>query len=127
MLQWVITGERTETGSLLNISWTSDSTQLAAAGGNGNVCFGQLLERSVEWKNLVVTITDSLKLKIQDILIDNVEELDFRDKIVNISFGFEHLIVATTAQCWIYNVGNWGTPHVFDVKDNVKLIMQCKK
>lgn len=111
----------------MNISWTSDSTQLAAAGGNGSVCFGQLLERTLQWKNLIVTLIDSLKIRIYDIIKESSEEFDFRDKVINMSFGFSHLIIATTTQCWIFNVESWSSPHIFDVKDNVNLIMQCQK
>ena len=38
--------------------------------------------------------------------------------------GFEHLIVATSTQCHIYSTGNWNTPHIFDLKDTVTLILQ---
>ena len=76
---------------------------------------------------MVVSLTESLKLKVHDILTDSVEELDFRDKVIKMSLGFGHLIVVTATQCWIYDVQNWNTPHVFDVKDTVNLILQCKK
>ena len=37
--------------------------------------------------------------------------------MVNVSVGFGFLVVATTAQCFIYNVNNWSTPYNFDLKD----------
>lgn len=43
---WSHSKSPTKTGSLLSISWTSDGTQLAAAGGNGSVVFGQVGPRS---------------------------------------------------------------------------------
>ncbi len=109
------------------MSWTSDGTQIAAGGSNGSVSFGQLLEQQFEWNNLVLTVVDSLKVKVYNIVQDSTETLDFRDKIIKISLSFGYLIVATLSQCWIYDVHNWNTPHVFDVKDSVNLIMQCKK
>lgn len=124
---WTYSRCSTNTGSILNISWTSDGTQLAAAGGNGVVSFGQLVERSLEWKNLIVSLTTNGKIRIQDILNDTMEEFDFRDKVVNWSIGFGHMVVATSTQCWIYDVQNWNTPHVFDVKDTINLFLLCKK
>ena len=41
--------------------------------------------------------------------------------------GFEHLIVATSTQCHIYSTGNWNTPHIFDLKDTVTLILQVRR
>ena len=40
--------------------------------------------------------------------------------------GFDHLIVATSTQCHIYSTGNWNTPHIFDLKDTVTLILQVR-
>lgn len=40
---------RPQSGSLTSLTWTPDGTQLAAAGGNGSVVFGQVIERSLEW------------------------------------------------------------------------------
>jgi intraflagellar transport protein 80 len=37
---WACSKAKLETGSILNIAWTPDGTQLAGAGGNGSVCFG---------------------------------------------------------------------------------------
>lgn len=41
--------------------------------------------------------------------------------------GFDHLIVATSTQCHIYSTSNWNTPHIFDLKDTVTLILQCER
>ena len=45
---------RPQSGSLTSLVWTPDGTQLAAAGGNGSVVFGQVIERSIEWDNFEV-------------------------------------------------------------------------
>ena len=39
---WTHAKQTTDTGSILNIAWTSDGTQLAGAGGSGAVCFAQV-------------------------------------------------------------------------------------
>lgn len=54
------------------------------------------------------------------------EDLEFKDCIIKMSLGFGHLVVATATQCSIYNVNNWNTPHIFDLKDTVNLIMQVR-
>jgi hypothetical protein len=41
--------------------------------------------------------------------------------------GFNHLILATAAQCHIYDTRNFNTPHIFDLKDTVHLILQCER
>lgn len=47
---------RVDTGSLYGISWTADGTQFAAAGGNGAVCFCQLVGEALESGKVRVTL-----------------------------------------------------------------------
>ena len=62
---------------------------------------------------------------VQDILSETVDELDFnREQVIKMSLGFDHLIVATSTQCHVYSTSNWNTPHIFDLKDTVTLILQ---
>ena len=53
---WTHCRERFQSGSILNISWTSDGTQLAGAAGSGAVIFAQVVGRRFEWKNTEVTV-----------------------------------------------------------------------
>lgn len=46
---------RPQSGSLTSLAWTPDGTQIAGAGGNGAVVFGQVIERSLEWGNFEVS------------------------------------------------------------------------
>ena len=55
------------------------------------------------------------------------DDLDFRERVVNMSMCHNHLIVCTTSQCFVYNVMNWSSPFVFDIKDVVFLICQGAK
>lgn len=66
------------TGSISAISWSSDSTQLAGAGANGALVFGQVLERRVEWQNIEVVLRETNKIIVHDILGEMEEELEFR-------------------------------------------------
>ncbi|KAK3271476.1 Intraflagellar transport protein 80 [Cymbomonas tetramitiformis] len=124
---WTYAKEKTKTGSLLNIGWTTDGTQLAGAGGSGAVCFAQIIDRTIEWKRISATLEENNRIRIQDVLSETIEELDFRDRVIKMSLGFNHLIVATATQCSIYNTSNWNTPHIFDLKETVNLILQCDK
>ena len=124
---WTISRVTTNnTGAIMDISWTSDGTQLAAAGGSGRVCFGNLVGKSLAWKNLLITLENDVTLKVFDLVSEGSEDLTFRDKVINWSLGFGKLIVATWSQIWVYDIKNLSTPHVFDVKDNINLILQSK-
>ena len=43
--QWSHALEKPNTGSIFNISWSSDSTQIAGACGNGQVIFTHIIEK----------------------------------------------------------------------------------
>jgi intraflagellar transport protein 80 len=45
------------------------------------------------------------------------EILDISDRVVQMEFGFDHLIVITPNQCHIYSIKNWNTPAIFDLKN----------
>jgi len=45
LCQWSHALEKPNTGSIFNISWSSDGTQVAGACGNGHVIFGHIIER----------------------------------------------------------------------------------
>lgn len=125
---WSYTLEKPNTGSIFNISWSSDGTQLAGACGNGQVIFAHVIERRLEWKNFEVTVTDRKSILVRDVMNDVKESLDFRDRIIKTSLAFNHLVVATTSQCYIYSVRNWNTPMIFDLKNgNITLIVQTEK
>ena len=113
---WTYSREITETGSIASIGWTSDCTQLAGAGANGAVVFGQVLERKVEWQNIEALLKETHKVLVHDILSDMTEELDFRDRVIGMAVGFGYLVVTTSMQCCIYQLQNLNTPHIFDLK-----------
>lgn len=125
---WSYCRERTNSGSIFNISWTSDSTQLAGAGGNGSVCFGHIIEKRLNWKNIEVLLSESTHLKVSNVHTNEIiEEMNFRDRVVKMSLGFAKLIVATATQCHVYDAAHWNAPVVFDLKDTVNFIIQSEK
>ena len=73
--QWSYTLEKPNTGSIFNIAWSSDGTQLAGACGNGQVIFAHVIERRLEWKNFEVTVTDRKSIIVRDVTNDIKESL----------------------------------------------------
>mmetsp|Transcript_35722 Transcript_35722/g.63833 ORF Transcript_35722/g.63833 Transcript_35722/m.63833 type:complete len:770 (-) Transcript_35722:267-2576(-) len=124
---WSHCRETASTGSILSIAWTSDCTQLACGGGNGSVCFAQLVDRRTEFSNLIILLNEANKIQVHNVVTDNIEELEHRDKIIKMSVGFGYLVVATSTQCCIYDIQNFASPTMFDVKDAVNLICQTDK
>lgn len=118
-IQWSYSREKPDSGSLLDIAWSADSTQLAAAGANGAVVFGLLCGRRLEWSNYEATLVESdkvlvppeeakcshchlwpLKIHILDVSNDFLEPLDFRDPVIKMRMAFGHMVVATATQVW---------------------------
>lgn len=117
-----------DAGSILALSWTADGTQLAGAAGSGAVVIGQVEDIAYEDGKMQVTVVDDHKIVVHDILNENVDELpEFRDRVIKVSLGYGYLIVATATQCHVYNTTNLNTPHIFDLKDTVTLILQAER
>ena len=55
------------------------------------------------------------------------EEIDFRDRLIDMTIGYNFLIVVTNSQCHIYNINYIQTPYSFDLKEKVKMILTCPK
>ncbi|KDO33773.1 hypothetical protein SPRG_01653 [Saprolegnia parasitica CBS 223.65] len=124
---WSYCRERPKTGSLMDIAWASDGTQLVAAGGNGATLFAQVVDRHLQWNKIEVTLKDPRKIVVHDVMNETVEELDFvRDRVIEMSLGYGFLLVCTATQCFIYNSTNWNTPHIFDLRAAVNFIIQSE-
>lgn len=125
---WSYALEKPNTGSLFNIAWASDGTQLAAACGNSQVIIAHVIERRVEWKHLEVVVSEQKNIKVRDVLTDAKENLDFRDRVVKFAISYDHLVVTTPSQCYIYSTKNWNTPMIFDLKSgSVSIVMLAEK
>lgn len=44
-LKWSYSLDKPQYGTVLNISWTTDGTQIAASTGSGQIVFGQVVDR----------------------------------------------------------------------------------
>lgn len=122
---WSYCRETQNTGSIFSISWCSDGTQFACGCGNGSVAFVSLVDRMFSWHNQDVKLDENNTITVHDIANETQEELDFRDRVTDMSLGYGSLIVTTNNQCHIYQQSNWNTPHVEDLKEPPSLIVQC--
>ncbi|KAJ3106160.1 Intraflagellar transport protein 80 [Phlyctochytrium planicorne] len=121
-LGWSYAVAKPNSGSIYGIAWTPDGTQIACGGGNGAVIFSHTIDRRLEWKNYEVTIVDDRKIKVHDVIHGANENLEFRDRVVKTSLCFNHLIVATSSQCYVYSDKNWNTPAIIDLTNNGRVI-----
>lgn len=122
---WSYAREPVETGSIMSISWCQDATQLAAAGGNGTVSFATIMDRSVQWHNLDATVDENNTVTVRNIAEDTTEELDHRDRVIDMSLGYGYLVISTPSQCHIYTASSWSNPQQLDLKEAPTLIIQC--
>eukprot|EP00656_Telonema_subtile_P024080 TRINITY_DN258_c0_g1_i1.p1 TRINITY_DN258_c0_g1~~TRINITY_DN258_c0_g1_i1.p1 ORF type:complete len:716 (+),score=148.95 TRINITY_DN258_c0_g1_i1:176-2323(+) len=124
---WAHSREKSKCGSVLKICWTSDGTQLAGAGANGQVLFGQLVDRHLEWGAFDVWLDENDHIKVTDTLKQVVEaDQDFPDRVTEISIGFGMLLVCTAGSCYVYPLHNLHTPHIIALSNPVNMIAQCE-
>lgn len=96
----VIYSERPQCGSIMSMAWTSDGTEVAGAGGNGNVVFSQLVERKKEWMNYEAVLVDPKLILVTDANSDAYERLEFpRDRVVEFALGWDHLVRVCMCVC----------------------------
>lgn len=124
---WLHSVEKVNTGSIYSIAWSSDSTQVAMACGNGKLLTGHIIDRRLEWDNYEATLIKRKMIEIRDIGNEVHEILEISDRVVHLEFGFGHLVVTTLAQCHIYSVTNWNTPAIFNLKRSISTILLAEK
>uniref|UniRef100_A0A8C6HZ14 Intraflagellar transport 80 n=1 Tax=Mus spicilegus TaxID=10103 RepID=A0A8C6HZ14_MUSSI len=126
--KWSYALEKPNTGSIFNIAWSIDGTQIAGACGNGHVVFAHVVEQRWEWKNFQVTLTKRRTMQVRNVLNDAVDLLEFRDRVIKASLNHAHLVVSTSLQCYVFSTKNWNTPLIFDLKEGtVSLILQAER
>ncbi|GAA50697.1 intraflagellar transport protein 80 homolog [Clonorchis sinensis] len=99
---WSYAVVKTQTGSLLNMRWSADGTQIAAAGGNGEIIVGQVTDRWIEWNGFEAAVVDERTVEVQNIRNGATEHLEFRDRVTKASLAYNQLIVVTSSQCYVY-------------------------
>jgi len=126
---WSHSFDKPVAGSLLALSWSNDGTVCAGAGGNGSVVFGYIVDRKLEYANIEAVLDENNKINVTDCLHEMSEDLDFRERVVNMSLQYGFMVVCTTTQCYVYNIitQNWTSPFVFDIRDSIYTIVQGMK
>ncbi|KAG7208843.1 hypothetical protein KM043_015029 [Ampulex compressa] len=116
---WSHSLEKINTGSIYSIGWSSDSTQVAMACSSGTILTGHVIDRRLEWNNYEATLVKRKVIEVREVGNEIHETLEISDRVVQLEFGFDHLVVITPAQCHVYSVVNWNTPAIFDLKSGV--------
>jgi intraflagellar transport protein 80 len=91
------------------------------------VILGNLVNKTVSWQNIEVTLDENNKLIVTDHQTDESAEIDFRERLIDMTIGYNYLIVVTSNQCYIYNLAYIQSPYKFDLKEKVKLILTSPK
>jgi intraflagellar transport protein 80 len=124
-LGWCHSRDRPQSGSLLSMAWTPDGMQLACAGANGAVVFASVVEKRVESLKFEATQTEPNTICVYELKNEQTWNVEFRDRIVDWSIGFGHLVAATANQCAIYSTSNLNTPKAqMDLNAAPSLILQ---
>ncbi|XXQ38186.1 WD domain, G-beta repeat [Plasmodiophora brassicae] len=117
---WAYSRDSPATGSILSLAWTTDGTHLAGACVTGDVLFGQVVDRAVQWRHLEATLNDHNQVIVSNALVDvggkAFEQLEFSDRVIELAIGWRHLVVATTRHIYSYHVDAFSTPNIFDIK-----------
>ncbi|CAH2247416.1 intraflagellar transport 80 homolog isoform X1 [Pelobates cultripes] len=100
---WSYSLEKPNTGSIFNIAWSVDGTQMAGACGNGQVIFAHVVEQHWEWKNFEVTLVKRRAMQVRNVTNDAVDLLEFRDRVIKASLNYGHLVVSTSLQCYVFS------------------------
>lgn len=125
---WCHSLEKPNTGSIFNLAWSSDGTQVAGACGNGHVIFAHVIESHLEWKNYEATVTSRKTIALRNVTNEAWEKLELRDRIIKVSLSHGHLVVVTSTQAYIYSTRNWNTPIILELKEsNASLIVQSER
>jgi intraflagellar transport protein 80 len=72
-------------------------------------------------------VTDTNRVTVTDVFSGSSEDIDLRERVVDLALDHGHLVIATPTHCSVYNVNNWNTPHVFDLRGLVSLILLSER
>ncbi|CAD5233469.1 unnamed protein product [Bursaphelenchus xylophilus] len=126
---WSHSVERRPVGSIYQLSWSLDGTQLAAAGASGQILVGTVVDRRLWWHNLEAVQVENRRIDLRDVMSEVAKEkLEVKNRVTRLQLGYGQLVVSTTKQLYIFSAKNWNTPIISELKDgNVTLILLCEK
>ncbi|XP_074029893.1 intraflagellar transport protein Oseg5 isoform X1 [Leptinotarsa decemlineata] len=125
---WSRSLEKPNTGCIYKMAWSADGTQLAGACANGQVLFAHVVERDVQFMNFTAVVSEKKIVTVQNVLDETNEHLELPERVIQMALRYNHLVLTTPSQCYIYNTRNWNTPAIFDLKDgSVILLLLCEE
>ncbi|KAG5865619.1 hypothetical protein JTB14_010369 [Gonioctena quinquepunctata] len=125
---WSRSLEKPSTGCIYKMAWSADGTQLAGACANGQVLFAHVVEREVQYMNFTAVVSERKLVTVRNVLDETKEHLELPERVIQLALRYNHLVLTTPSQCYIYNTSNWNTPAIFDLKDgSVILLLLCEK
>lgn len=124
---WIHCICRVDIGSILDLAWSTDGTEVAGGGTNGSLLRAYLAGQCVETAEFEVSAVERQRVCVRSLTADNVEELIIgKDHVVTLDANDEWLVVATLSQCYIYNFSNLNTPFIIDLKAPPLLVQVSK-
>ncbi|ESO09780.1 hypothetical protein HELRODRAFT_158228 [Helobdella robusta] len=124
-LGWSHSLDKPSSGSLYNLCWSRDGTQVVGGAGGGAVLFARLSDWVHEWQNLEIQVSGAKAIQVRNISNDARDHLEVKDRIINTSIRYKYLIVVTSSKCYVYSVNNWHTPAVeFELKECIVSMIQ---
>ncbi|XP_058808818.1 intraflagellar transport protein 80 homolog isoform X7 [Phymastichus coffea] len=113
---WPHSTEKLQVGSVYDVAWSSDGTQAALACSSGSVPIAHVIERRLAYGGYEATLIKRKAVLVSEVGSDVRETLDIAERVVQLAFGFDHLVAVTPSQCHVYSVKNWNTPAIVDLK-----------
>ena len=113
--QWTYSTVEHKGGSVYDMKWSGDGLQLALANGDGSLALASVIGRKIDVANYEILLSSSKAIDIYETTHGYEEHLEFKESVVQFSFKFGHLIVATTNQVYIHSEQHWNTPHILDI------------
>ncbi|XP_027197642.2 intraflagellar transport protein Oseg5 [Dermatophagoides pteronyssinus] len=110
--------EKLSMEGLVSISWSPDIQQVCCVCSSGRVLFASVVDRILESKFWQATNISRRSLKVNNSTNEFQEILEFKDPMLKFSLQFDHLIVVTKSQCFIYKINNFATPYHFEMKSD---------
>lgn len=124
---WGHSHSRLMGGSIMDMKWSPDGTQIGGVCGDGTVFFAHLLGRKKEWGAFTGELVESDKITVLDNSASSQsceDDIEFsQDPVVEFSIGFNHLVACTKGrQCYIYRLSNLHSRHVLDLEESKSFV-----
>lgn len=115
-------------GSLFNIRWSPDATQVTMGTGSGKLLFGHIVEQEKISRSLKARTAGRKVIELQNIINRTTDKIDVPERIIKWELGYGHLVIATVTQVHVYNEKYTNTPlAIVDGRSDVRILILGKK